>query len=385
MSKKLSRLMLSLVLVLAVAAVAGCGSGGSDGGTSDSGSATAAEGAETTEGTETTSSSSGGDEYKVVISNNFLGNDFRPQMLKLAELTAEEPPFKGKVDLEIVNSEPTTQAQSQSLNSIIASQPDAMLVDASSATALNPAIARACAAGIKVIAFDNGVTDSCAYNVLQDWRGGQNVVGQWMSEVLGGSGSVIVDSGLAGAASAKEIEEGFLEGLKVGGGVEVSGTYEGQYALGPAQQGISQLLVGHTVDGVMTQSYCTAAFNAAKSTGNSRVPTTCVGYNGELLACAEKESQCAVLSASPMVVQLAMKLALEVLEGGEVPATSEVVRVPMTLFVSPGTEFTPKENPANVKMEAIKVGKNAFTDLPPGLALPVSSPEYDITPEQFSK
>lgn len=379
MSKRMKRLLLPLVAALILTAIAGCGGSGSDGGSSES-----SNGSTTSE--TSGSSTSPGDEYKMVISNNFLGNDFRPQMLKLAELTAQEPPFKGKIDLEIVNSDSTTQAQAQSLNSIIASQPDAILVDASSGTALNPAVSRACAAGIVVVDFDNKLTNDCAYKVLQDWKSGQNVVGQWMSSQLGDSGSIIVDSGLAGAEGAKELEEGFLEGLEVaGGGVEVSGTYEGQYALGPAQQGISQQLVGHTVDGVMTQSYCTAAFNAFKSAGKPRVPTTCVGYNGQLLACAEKESKCAVLSASPMVVQLAMKLALEVLEGKETPDTSEIVRVPMTLFVTKGTEFSPKENPANVEMETIKVGENAFTDLPPGLALPVSSPEFNITPEQFAK
>ena len=42
--------------------------------------------------------------YTFVVSNNFLGNDWRPQVEKLATLTSKLPPFKGKVNVKIVNS-----------------------------------------------------------------------------------------------------------------------------------------------------------------------------------------------------------------------------------------------------------------------------------------
>src|SRR5690242_639998 len=158
----------------AMLAAAGCGS--------DSGSAAKDDGGG--------GGSGGGDKvYRVVLSNNFLGNDFRPQMEKLAQLTAEQPPFKGKIKLEIENAENTTPAQVASLNSIVQSKPDAILVDAGSPTALNPAIKRACAAGIKVISFDQPVTEPCAWKVAQSHGDGQIVVGQWMSWALKNSGS----------------------------------------------------------------------------------------------------------------------------------------------------------------------------------------------------
>src|SRR5437879_10441158 len=49
--------------------------------------------------------------YTFVVSNNFLGNDWRPQVEKLATLTSKLAPFKGKVNVKIVNSQTTNQAQ----------------------------------------------------------------------------------------------------------------------------------------------------------------------------------------------------------------------------------------------------------------------------------
>src|SRR5262249_6982750 len=42
------------------------------------------------------------DHYTFVVSNNFLGNDYRPQLLRLAKLTATLAPFKGRVTVKVV-------------------------------------------------------------------------------------------------------------------------------------------------------------------------------------------------------------------------------------------------------------------------------------------
>src|ERR1700723_1230666 len=81
--------------------------------------------------------------YKVVLSNNFLGNDFRPEMERVAKLTAAQAPFKGKMSLQIVNAQSTPQAQISSLNTIIETRPNAILVDDGAGPALNPVIQRA--------------------------------------------------------------------------------------------------------------------------------------------------------------------------------------------------------------------------------------------------
>ena len=323
--------------------------------------------------------------YKVVLSNNFLGNDFRPEMERVAKLTAGLAPFKGKISLQIVNAQNTAQAQIASLNSIIETRPNAILVDDGAGPALNPVIQRACAEHILVVSFDNPVTAPCAYKVSQDMYSGQIVVGQWMDWALHNKGKIFVDRGLPGAPVSAQIQNGFMKGLGIGGGsVSVAGQYNGNYAPGPEQQGISQLLAGNKdVTGVMTQGYCQPAFKAFQNAGIKQLPpTTCYGYNGELVACAKNHAKCAILTGSPEVVQIAMKTALDVLNGSAKPPTSQTIPVPMTLYTSSSAGFHPKQNPVNVKIDNIVLGTNAYPQLPPGLALPFSLPQYSITAKQ---
>src|SRR5580704_3106036 len=88
--------------------------------------------------------------YTIYLSNNFVGNDWRVQMEKEATVAAGLAPFKGNVNLVITNAGATVPDQISSLQSIVATKPAAILVDASSPTALNPVISQACAKGIVV-------------------------------------------------------------------------------------------------------------------------------------------------------------------------------------------------------------------------------------------
>jgi ribose transport system substrate-binding protein len=319
--------------------------------------------------------------YTFVVSNNFLGNDWRPQVEKLAQLTANLPPFKGKVKIKIVNSADTNQAQIADLDSIIQTKPAAIMLIAGSTTALDPTVQKACKAGIEVWTISGPVNAPCAWNVNQDFYGGMEGVGQWMAKVLHGTGSVFVDQGIPGLGTSQDIEGGFLKGLKqYGPKITVSGTFQGQYAPGPEQQGISNLLAGTTkVDGVMTQGYCTPVFNAFQQAGLHAVPATCYGYNGEMETCAQSGHTCSVLSGSPVVMQIAMKDALETLEGKLNLPKSKIIPVPMTLFISatPKVTITP---PSGVTVQVLKSGSNFFPDLSAGLALPYTLPQYKISP-----
>src|SRR5258708_1851943 len=103
--------------------------------------------------------------YKITLSNNFVGNDWRQQMIRSAEVAVKKAPLAGRVDLTIQNVENATEAQITSLNNIIRSHPDAIVVDAGSGAGLNPTIEKACAAGIVVVSFDQVVTADCAYKL----------------------------------------------------------------------------------------------------------------------------------------------------------------------------------------------------------------------------
>ena len=120
--------------------------------------------------------------YTIYLSNNFVGNDWRQQMDRVAEVAVTKAPLAGRVDLKIENVENTVQAQINSLNNIIRAKPDAILIDAGSDTALNPTIKKACDAGIVVISFDQVVTEPCAYALESDWDRIPAVLAEWMAK-----------------------------------------------------------------------------------------------------------------------------------------------------------------------------------------------------------
>jgi ribose transport system substrate-binding protein len=320
--------------------------------------------------------------YTLVLSNNFLGNDWRPQVERLATLTANTPAFKNLVKLKIVNSQNTNQAQLADLNNIIQTKPDAILLIPGSSTALDASITRACKAGILVFTLSAPVGAPCAINLNQDFKAGNLAMGEWMAKAMHGKGSVFIDHGIAGLSISEQIEQGFRMGLtKYGPNITVAGSYNGQYAAGPEQAGISSLLTANPdVGGIMTQGYCTPAFNALKAAGKAAVPTVCYGYNGEMTACGSGGHQCAILTNTPAQVQLAMKMAVGVLQGKTAkphggPQQKYWIGYPMYLYVT----GTPKISlsPGHVsKVEVLKKGANFFPNLAPGLSLPYTLPEF---------
>lgn len=326
--------------------------------------------------------------YTFVLSNNFLGNDWRPQVEKLAQLTADVPPFKGVVTMKIVNSQSTDQAQISDVNNIIQTKPDVLLLIPGSSSALDPAITRACAAGIMVITLSAPVGAPCAINLNQDFYAGNQAMGEWMAKTMNGQGSIFVDHGIAGLSISEQIEAGFLDGLKkFGPNITVAGSYNGNYAPGPEQAGITSLLTAHpNVSGIMTQGYCTPAFNALKAAGKPAVPSVCYGYNGEMTACATGGNKCALLTNTTGQVQQAMKLALDVLQGKAAkphggPDKANWISYPMYMYESaPNVDVT---TGLVTKVEVLKEGTNYFPQLPTGLSLPYTLPEYAqyITPQ----
>jgi ribose transport system substrate-binding protein len=315
--------------------------------------------------------------YVIYLSNNFVGNDWRQQMQRVAEVSVKKGPLAGRVDLRIENVENTVQAQINSLNNIIRQKPDAILVDAASDSALNPTLKKACDDGIVVISFDQTVTEPCAYAVASDWNRIPEVMAEWMAKQLGGKGNVIIDRGLAGAPISAQLQGGYEKVLANYPDIKVVGQYNGDYALGPEQSGVAALLAANPqVDGILTQGYGSGAIQALKDAGRPIVPVVGFSYNVSAVTCAQTEGAKCILGSNPAYLSSeAVKLAVEILDTGKKPEQREiqvkgdfVTTDPFESELYPGT-----------KMIKIAIGENAFPDQAPGLTLPITPDWVDIT------
>lgn len=316
--------------------------------------------------------------YSVYLSNNFVGNDWRQQMLHSVQVAATKPPLAGRVKLTINNVETTTQAQINALNNAIREKPDAILVDAGSGDALNPTLERACKAGIVVVSFDQVVSADCAYKVSSNFDTMAANQALWMATILGGKGKVFMDRGLAGAPVSEQLENGFKSVLAKYPGIEIVGYFNGNYALGPEQAGVANLLAANPeVDGVISQAYGTGAITALQDAGRKLVPITAAAFNGTAITCLKDAAKCILGPNPPYLSAVAMRLAVDVLDG-HVPASKTVlVETPLLTTDPVDAAYVGASKP-----EKIEIGKTAFPDLPPGLSLPVTPDWVQITPAE---
>ena len=257
--------------------------------------------------------------YVIYLSNNFVGNDWRQQMQRVAEVSVNKGPLAGRSTSRSRTSRTRSRRRSTRSTTSSAQKPDAILVDAASDTALNPTIKRACDAGIVVISFDQMVTEPCAYAVASDWDMIPAVLAEWMVEQLGGKGNVIVDRGLAGAPISAQLQGGYEKVLAKYPDIEVVGYYNGDYALGPEQSGVAALLAANPqVDGILTQGYGSGAIQALKDAGRPIVPVIGFSYNVSALTCAQTEGAKCILGSNPAYLSSeAIKLAVEILDTGK--------------------------------------------------------------------
>jgi ribose transport system substrate-binding protein len=313
--------------------------------------------------------------YTIYLSNNFVGNDWRVQMEKEATVASGLAPFKGVTKIIVTNAAATVPAQIASLQAIVAKKPAAIIVDASSPTALNPVITQACAKGIVVVNFDQTVTAPCAYKIFTNFVLGEQLSAKWMVAQLHGKGNVFEDTGLAGAPISATISNAWASVLKKYPAIKVIGTYQGQYALGPEQQGVASLVAAHSnVNGILTQGYCTGAIKALQAANHALVPMVCQSYNQTYVALAKDAGASGFIMANPAWLSvLAMQTAVKVLEGHSQAKTDEL---------TPPCFYKGGSSPSGATCQAIKIGVNAFPSLSPNLTLPPSPPFMTIKPSQ---
>jgi ribose transport system substrate-binding protein len=314
--------------------------------------------------------------YTIYLSNNYLGNTWRVQMEKSAVAAAALSPLKGKVVLHIENASQTVPAQITSLDAIIARKPSAIIIDASSPTALNPTIATACAAGIVVVNFDQPLTAPCAYRVTSNTSYGAISGAEWLAGVLHGKGNLYMDSGLPGAPLSNQGVVASLAVFKKYPGIKVVGYFQSQYAIGPEQQGVASLLAAHpNVQGIADGNYCTGSIAAFRAAGHPLVPMVCAGFNGTMLALATDKGANGIVSVNPPWLSAqAMLIAVHVLSG------QKEQRHQILPFQCYYTEGPVPALPPGGTCAKMKVGVNVFTNANPGLSLPVSPPWTKITP-----
>jgi ribose transport system substrate-binding protein len=264
---------------------------------------------------------------RIAFSNNYAGNSWRQAMLKSFDAVAKKAVANKIVAAADIftaadTSVPTQAAQVQNL---ILQGYDAIVINASSPTALNGAIQQACAAGIVVVSFDGLVTAPCAYRVVIDYEAlGREQVEQ-LARLRPKGGNLLEIRGVAGTSIDATLHAGIVAGVKAHPNFKIVGSVTGNWDQTTAQKAVASILPSlPPVVGVVDQGG--DGYGAAQAFAAARkpIPVVIMGNRQDELAWWQQQKakdgyETWSGSIAPGISTLAFWVAQQVLDGKKIP------------------------------------------------------------------
>jgi len=190
-----------------------------------------------------TPASASSDKPVIALSNAYYGNTWRHQMVDAFEASAKEAKAAGKIaDYVVLNGDGSVAQQNSQIAELILKGVDAIAVDATSETAVNGVIEKACKAGIKIVSFDSVASAPCNYQLNFDFKGYKEEEAEWVFKKLGGKGNVLQVRGVKGSAPDNDMFNAQEVALKKYPDIKVVATVYGQATASVAQSAIANVL-----------------------------------------------------------------------------------------------------------------------------------------------
>jgi ribose transport system substrate-binding protein len=295
--------------------------------------------------------------YVIALSNSYIGNVWRTQMIKMAKAYAELPDIKPQIKQFLVNSSGNdAAAQISQIENMIAAGAQAIIINAASPTALDPVVKKAQSQGIVVLAFDNIVETPGVVIVNEDQiEFGRNMA-DWLVKKLGGKGNVLMVNGVAGTSVDADRAKGAKEVFAANSGIKVVAEVNGDWDPGKAQQVTSTALSSYPdINGVWCQGGTDGVVRAFQQAGKPLVPVAGEAENGfrkQLLQLKDQGLSGISIGQTPGMVAVCIRAAIDLLGGKELPQT---ISIPLPSATS----------------EELKDGVNVFTNLPDNFFTPI--------------
>ncbi|MDR1733096.1 MAG: ABC transporter substrate-binding protein [Synergistaceae bacterium] len=293
--------------------------------------------------------------WRIALSNDYAGNSWRQTMLRDFEAAVKVAQEKGLIEEARVftTNESSAAEQAAQLQNLILEGYDAIVLDAASPTALNAAVKKAVDAGIIVISFDNAITEESAYRIFTDFYYDGKYQTEFVASKFPNGANLLEIRGLPGTFVDETIHKGIVDVVAANPKLKIVGEVYGNWTGSVAQKEVAGILPSlPEIQAVVTQGgdgY--GALKAFEAAGRP-IPLIIMGHRydeleawKELLAKDPKYDTISI-SISPSLVQVAFWLALEVLNGTDVP---KVINVPpLTILKDRLDEFLSKTEKGGV-------------------------------------
>lgn len=316
--------------------------------------------------------------FNIGLSNSYIGNVWRTQMIKMAKAYAESPDVKPLIGTFQVNTADRNDAeQIAAIENMISNGAQAIVIIANTPTALVPVVQQARADGIVIVSFDSTVhadppdpSLDLGVTVNEDQVEMGRRLAEFLVEKTGGKGKILMVNGVPGTGVDTERRQGAAEVW--GNNPEITTVeVQGDWDPGKAQTATATALAANPdIAGVWCQGGTDGVVRAFLDAGRDLVPIAGESENGFRKQMAEYKDKMPALSIgqSPGLVCVSMRAALSLLLGEEVPSA---VSVPLPMATT----------------EELEPGVNYFPDAPDNFFTTTSIPAcgVDLTFEEVDK
>jgi ribose transport system substrate-binding protein len=294
--------------------------------------------------------------YKLALSNSYIGNVWRTQMIKMANVFVTRPDVAPLIaDWQVASSGEDVAAQISQTENMISAGAQAIIINAISPTALTPTVERARQEGIVVVAFDAIVEASDIVQVNEDQFEMGKIWAEFLIEKAGESGKILMVNGVAGTSVDSDRQAGARSVFDNYPDIELVEVV-GQWDPGTAQTVTANALAAHDdITGVWCQGGTDGAVRAFLAAERPLVPFAGEAENGfrkQMLEFAD-EMPAISIGQSPGLVAVSIRVALDLLQGFETPS---LIAVPLPI----------------ARTEDLEPGVNVFPDAPDNFFTPIN-------------
>ena len=307
--------------------------------------------------------------YNIALSNSYIGNVWRTQMIKMAKAYAESEDIAPLIsEFQVNTADRDDAAQIAAIENMISNGAQALVILAHTPTALVQTVQQARADGIVVVSFDTTVQADppdpsldLGITVNEDQVEMGRRWAQWLIEQTGGEGKILMVNGVQGTGVDQERREGAFEVWNANPGIEAIEVV-GDWDPGKAQSVTATALAANPdFAGVWCQGGTDGVVRAFLDAGVPLVPVAGEAENGFRKQMLEYKDQFEGYSIgqTPGLVCVSMRAALSLLMGE--PVTS-AVSVPLP----------------EAKTDELVPGVNVFPDAPDNFFTATSIPACGV-------
>jgi ribose transport system substrate-binding protein len=293
--------------------------------------------------------------YNIALSNSYIGNVWRTQMIKMAKAFVETPDIAPLIsEFQVNTADRDDAAQIAAIENMISNGAQAIVVIAHTPTALVQTAQQARADGIAIVSFDNTIhTDppdpsvDVGITVNEDQVEMGRRWAQWLVEQTGGEGKILMVNGVQGTGVDTERRQGASEVWNENPGITIVEVI-GDWDPGKAQTATATALAANPdFVGVWCQGGTDGVVRAFIDAGVPLVPVAGEAENGFRKQMLEMSDQFQGYSIgqTPGLVCVSIRAALSLLMGEPVPLA---VSVPLP----------------EAKTDELEPGVNVFPDAP---------------------